>query len=105
MRTFFLLALCYGSVDAFLRQTSWAVVTAVVPRQQGVVFVESNTFATTSFDAFGQLSAKKIKLTDTDENSNDEALNLLRWISPLNPYMWFIYGFLFIYGVDFYKNL
>ena len=30
---------------------------------------------------------------------------ILRWISPMNPYMWFVYMFAFIIGADFVKHL
>ena len=41
-----------------------------------------------------------------DEKKEGPSLELiLRWISPLNPYMWFVYFFVFIIGVDAVKHL
>jgi len=40
-----------------------------------------------------------------EEKEGVSAELILRWISPANPYMWFIYMFAFIIGADFFKHL
>ena len=41
---------------------------------------------------------------EDDDSKKNEATSFARAISPYNPYMWFIYFFLFIYGWDFAKT-
>ena len=87
LRSFFLLAL-----------VAW--VGAFAPmRPMKAVSTETSTI--TPLVAPFQL-AKKAATPPPEQETAVDAGTVLRWLSPLNPYMLFVYPLLFIFAVDFF---
>lgn len=109
MRNLFLLALFFCGVDAFIGRSAAPIAVQVQSSVPQVVVEKAiapsmlvdrrkNASASTSTTLFAK------KKQDNVPEYGKGALDPLRWISPLNPYMLFVYMFAFIIAVPSLKE-